>query len=338
MNEDRAVLDPQLASLVEGLPDDFKRFARLYDAEIRPALQAREEDRRRATSTARQATLGGLVVGGVGVLAGLAVFNQPIVAIVSGLVGAAAIAIGRSPLGKLKQQAKGLFVAPIAERFQIDFMQEPGFVETARHLRDIGLLPRFDRSRFEDRMVGQRKGIDFEFFEAHLKQRRTETRNGRTHTKYVTVFKGQCLRFSFHKRFYGKTLVTRDAGIFNRLGSWTKGWSGMERASLEDPTFEKAFEVYTTDQVEARFILTPDLMQRLVDLEQVFKGKSLRCGFVGEEMLVAVEGDNLFEPGSMFAPMDDPKRVRGILDDFAVVFTLIESVTQARETEAAERG
>lgn len=331
---DRAVLDPELAELVDGLPEDFQRFAGTYEAEIRPALQAREGERMAAARTARQATWGGLLVGGGGIAAGLAVFNEPIVAVVSGLVGGAAVAVGRAPLGRLKREAKGLFVRPIADSFGIDFEADPGFVDTARQLREAGLLPRFDRSAFEDRMIGQRKGIDFEFFEAHLKQRRTETRNGRTHTKYVTVFKGQCLRFNFHKRFFGQTLVTRDAGIFNRFG----GRAGMDRAILEDPAFEKAFEVYTTDQVEARFILTPDLMQRLVDLEQVFRGRKLRCAFAGEEMLVAVEGENLFEPGSLFTPMDDPGRVRRVLDDFAVVFTLIESVTRARDREAAARG
>ncbi|MEM7768801.1 MAG: hypothetical protein AAF253_15205 [Pseudomonadota bacterium] len=204
---DRAVLDPDLAKLVEGLPDDFRGFARTYEAEIRPALQAREGERARAARTARQATLGGLVVGGGGIASGLAVFDEPIVAVVSGLVGAAAVALGRAPLGRLKREAKGLFVTPIAERFAIEFVEDPGYVDTTDQLRRSGLLPRFDRSAFEDRMVGQRNGIDFEFYEAHLKQRRTETRNGRTHTKYVTVFDGQCLRFNFHTRFIGETLV-----------------------------------------------------------------------------------------------------------------------------------
>lgn len=320
--------------LVAGLPADFERFAITYEREIRPALQVREGEREAAARTARQATWGGGLVGVAGVASGFVVFNEPIVSIVSGLVAAGAIAIGRHPMGKLKRQSKALFVEPIARSFDLDFIADPGFVDTAGTLRAAGLIPRFDRSAFEDRLVGQRHGIDFEFFEAHLKQRRTETRNGRTHTKYVTVFRGQCLRFNFHKRFFGETLVTRDAGIFNRFG----GRRGMDRAILEDPTFEKAFEVYTTDQVEARFILTPDLMQRLVDLEKVFKGKKLRCAFAGDEMLVAVEGEDLFEPGDLFRPMDDPARVRGVLEDFAVVFTLMESVTTARDAEETERG
>ena len=112
----------------------------------------------------------------------------------------------------------------------------------------------------------------------------------------------------------------------------------MQRTTLEDPEFEKAFEVYTTDQVEARFLLTPDMMQTLVDLERTFHGKKLRCAFSGQEMFVEVEGGNLFEPGTMFKPLDNPERVRDLLMDFAAVFNLIEKVSARRQAEDEARG
>jgi len=47
-------------------------------------------------------------------------------------------------------------------------------------------------------------------------------------------------------------------------------------------------------------------------------------------MFVAVEGGDLFEPGSMFTPFDNPERIRELLDDFAVVFNLIDTVSRSR--------
>jgi hypothetical protein len=149
----------------------------------------------------------------------------------------------------------------------------------------------------------------------------------------VTVFKGQCLRFHFDKTFYGKTLVTRDAGFFNRFG----GGNGMQRASLEDPEFEKIFEVYTTDQVESRYLLTPDLMQELVDLEKTFHGGKLKCCFFGGELFITLQGGNLFEPGSMFTPLDSPDRLRELLEDFAAVFHIID-VTNANRRRRNGQG
>ncbi len=326
--------DPRLISALQGLPPDLGDFADVYERKIRPQLLAREDERIRAADTARRALWGGAALGIAGALGGFFGLGLPIVGILGIGAGFAVIAMGRVPLGRLQAQSKGLLVRPVAEKLGLEFDEAPGErADLSEHHR-LGLLPAHDRSRFEDRLSGARRGVDFEFFEAELTRRKTETRNGRTSTRYVTVFEGQCLRFDFHKRFFGETLVTRDAGFFNRFG----GKRGMDRASLEDPEFEKAFEVYTTDQVEARFLLTPDMMAKLLELERAFQGKGVRCAFSGEQMLVALEGDNLFETGSLFTPLDDPARLRTILEDFSAIFALIDTVSARRDEEAASRG
>jgi len=315
-------IDPLVLQAMHGLPYDFADFPRLYQQELLPTLLSREEERQLAAREATRWTWIGSTVGIVG--AGLAILaaRVPQLAIVAGVIGFAVVGAGRSRLRKFSQEAKTLLVQPVAQQFDLAFTELPGPQPTINDLHANGLVPGWDRSDYEDRITGVRRGVEFEFFEAHLEDKRT-TRDsqGRTRTRWVTVFQGQCLRFKFHKRFLGRTLVTRDAGIFNRFG----GQRGMDRVRLESPQFEKAFEVYGTDQVEARYLLTPDLMQRLVDLEKTFRGGRLRCAFVDGEMLLAVEGGDLFEPGSMFTPLDNPERVRELLDDFAAIFNLIDS-------------
>lgn len=325
--------DPVLAAALEGLPGELAGFARTYETKIRPELLEREAERVKAADTARKATWGGGALALATGLGGVFGLKIPLLGMLGVMAGFGVIAFGRRPLGRLQKDAKGLMVRPVAEELGLAFDDEPGALADLSDHRRLGLLPSYDRSRFEDRLSGQRNGIDFECFEAQLKRRKTETRNGRTTTRYVTVFKGQCLRFDFHKRFFGETLVTRDAGFFNRFG----GKQGMDRARLEDPRFEKAFEVYTSDQVEARYLLTPDMMSNLLEMERAFHGKKLRCAFSGEQMLVAVEGENLFEPGSLFDPLDDPARLRKILDDFSAVFGLIDTASAGRRREADER-
>jgi hypothetical protein len=82
--------------------------------------------------------------------------------------------------------------------------------------------------------------------------------------------------------------------------------------------------------VESRYLLTPDVMQKLVDLEQVFKGGKLKACFDGGEVLITVQGGNLFEPGSMFKPLDSADRVRELLEDFNAVFNIIDEITASR--------
>ena len=40
---------------------------------------------------------------------------------------------------------------------------------------------------------------------------------------------------------------------------------GRDVVKLEDPEFEKEFVVYAHDQVEARYVLSPSLMRRLLE-------------------------------------------------------------------------
>ena len=47
---------------------------------------------------------------------------------------------------------------------------------------------------------------------------------------------------------------------------------GLRKVGLEDPHFEKIFEVFGDDQVEARAILTPVFMEELVALETAYAG------------------------------------------------------------------
>ena len=140
----------------------------------------------------------------------------------------------------------------------MSYALNPGQPQDIHTFRSLGLVPGWDRAKYEDRLTGSRNETPFEFFEAHLEEKRTTTDSkGRTRTTWVTVFRGQCLVVKFHKQFNGVTKVYRDMGMLNwfaKLGQMGKG----EKVKLEDVVFEKSFEVFSTDQVEARFILTPD--------------------------------------------------------------------------------
>jgi hypothetical protein len=309
------------------LPPEFAGFDRIYEQEIRPTLIAREADRVAAARKAVQSRLvaGGVAVAGIGL--GLAVFKLPLVAFLAAFAAFGIVIWGNQGISRLAGEAKTLIVEPIARQLNLAFTASPGTCESIYRHKEVGVVPSWDRSKYEDLVIGKRGAVDFELFEAHLEEKRTTTDSkGRTQTTWVTVFQGQCLRLDFHKTFYGRTLVTRDMGFFNRFG----GGKGMQRALLEDPRFEKIFEVYTTDQVEGRYLLTPDLMQKLVDLEEVFRGGKLKAAFDGGEMLITVQGGNLFEPGSMFKPLDSADRVQELLKDFAAVFGLIDAVTAGR--------
>lgn len=329
---------------MEGLPQDFGFFAEDFRTNLQPKLAAREADRVAAVARQRNFTIIGVVLGIVAMIAlGMLVmgdsdFDGYVFGGVLGLIIAGGMfAWGSMALGKLAKETKLMLIEPVSGEFGMAYELAPGQPQDMYTFRSLGLVPGWDRAKYEDRLTGARNDTPFEFFEAHLEEKRTTTDSkGRTRTTWVTVFRGQCLQVKFHKEFKGVTKVYRDMGMLNffaKLGQLGKG----QKVSLEDPIFEKAFEVYSTDQIEARFILTPDFMERLLGLERTFKGKQVRCAFAGGEMYLCCEGKNLLEAGSMYRKMDDLGRVREILQDFAAIFLLIDAMSQ-RLTPDALRG
>ena len=303
---------------------DDASFQRLYAERIEPCFVGNETDRIAAVATfKRRLSIGAPII--VAIVIGLWFgTHEPGLAFAAAIFGGFILSfVAYSPLGKVGLKVKGDYCTAIAQAMDASFAMS-GFAPPAlERLKALRLLPSYARSTFEDLFHGAYKDAAYDLYEGHLEQRTTDSK-GRTH--YNTVFRGQLIRMAFPRKFLGVTIIRRDASVFNVFG----GGEGLKKVGLEDPVFEKAFEVWGTDQVEARYLLHPVLMQRLLDLETSFKGKSLRCAFEGGDFLVAIEGGNLFEPGDLFKSFNDPSRARRIVDEIANVVRVMDQALGAQ--------
>lgn len=312
---------------------DEAGFDRLYTERIEPWLRENEANRLKALADFQR---GALIAGAIGVGLGALVLLfwgafWPAL-IVAGMVGVFGLAFAYSPLSALADRLKARMLDTLAGALGVAFSSANFDPPAFARLRHLNLVPSFDRSKFEDLFHGQRLGCAFDLYEANLEDERRDKDGDRS---YVTVFRGQLIRLSFPKEFLGVTIVRRDAGMFNALRTIGNDY---ERVGLGDSRFEKTFEVYSTDQVEARYLVHPVFMERLLALEQAFKGKSVRCAFEKGDLLVAVEGGNKFEIGSMFEPLATPERARRVVDDIAQVLRLIDAVLTAEQAPLTARG
>ena len=319
-----------LEQAMAGLPPDFAFFAERFRTQIQPGLVGREVTRLAAVKKRGEFGVYGLLAGLAIAAVGLILFHHPFGVALGAMAGLGLYSWGSRELGQLRRETKAMLIEPVVREFGMTYEATPAAPADIMRFRELSLVPSWDRANFEDKLSGQRQNAPFEFFEAHLEDERRSA-NSRSNREWVTVFRGQCLVARFPKPFNGVTKVERDHGAMN---VFTQMGQGMPKVKLEDPVFEKAFEVYSTDQIEARYILTPDFMERLLKLEQTFEGKQLRCAFQGGEMLLCVEGKYLFEPGSMYLRMDDLSRVQDMLHDFAAVFLLIDAMVAQRTPEA----
>ena len=228
----------------------------------------------------------------------------------------------------VKRDVKAHLVGKVCEFFGLSFVANPtGF--PLDWFRELMLVPGYDRSRVEDNIAGSHEGVKLDFAEAHLKERRTGTGSkGRTEKDYVTVFRGLLCVFQFPKQFRGRTVVAREAGF---LGKWFQAW-GMpgERVRLEDPRFEDAFEVYGSDPAEARQLLTPTFMERILELDQRFGGKAVQLAFDADRLLVSIrQSGDRFEGGSIFTPVTSPERITRLLAEVALIYGIIDTLPAA---------
>lgn len=157
---------------------------------------------------------------------------------------------------------------------------------------------RIDRFRGNDLVRGTIDGIALEFSDVHAEQRHRDAK-GREH--WSTLFRGLFIVADFNKHLKGRTTVLPDVAE-NLFGSviggilQSRNFTKDDLVKLDDPAFEKAFVVYGTDQIEARYILTHSMMERLLGLKRETKS-DIFVSFHGEKIMLAVDyKKDLFEP------------------------------------------
>jgi len=186
-----------------------------------------------------------------------------------------------------------------------------------------------DRYRGDDLVTGKRGSTDMKFSEVHAEYKTTTTDSkGRTQTHWHTIFKGLLFSADFNKHFHVSTYVLTDRAekLFGSFGTKFQKFSGHgDLVKLEDPEFEKSFVVYSSDQTEARYILSTSLMKRILDYKIKSK-KNIQLSFVSSRLFVAVPyGKDLFEP-KLFGEITDFESVEEYYNDLKLVLELIEGL------------
>jgi hypothetical protein len=179
--------------------------------------------------------------------------------------------------------------------------------ENAYNYSDL-FRTRYDRYKGDDFVSGIIEKTDFECSELHTEYKEvTYDSKGNRHESWVTIFKGLFFHADFNKEFHGKTYVSPDVAerLLGKFGQSLQKISGPgELVKLEDVDFEKEFVVHSTDQVEARYILTPAIMEAMLRIRRL-NNQGVHFSFVGSRVFCALSiRKDLFEPKIFKAGID----------------------------------
>lgn len=309
--------------------------------ELEPILRELEQQRTQQVNQFAQTTLWSVVIGGVvSFLLMLAQFGVWSL-VPLGIALTVIIVVYASKANQWRSDFKRRVMSRLVQHYNPNLSYHPER-HISRNEYDLSMLfhnaPDPDRFDGEDLIEGKIDKTDIRLSELHTQYRQeTYDSKGRREERWVTIFRGLFISADFHKHFQGVTLVLPDTeqSWLGGFGQWLQSLSAKlgnqpgELVKMEDPDFERLFKVFSTDQIEARYILTPSLIRRIVE----FRNKAnspVRLSFIASRVFVAIPTThNHFEPPSLFAPANkllDPAVIAQYFEELRFAAAVVDEL------------
>ena len=170
--------------------------------------------------------------------------------------------------------------------------------------QDFG-FPKYDCTGFcGDYVRGVLRGVPMEFCEFELQEKHvTEDKDGDTDVSYETVFYGVIVVCRHN-------LALSDAVMATQFKTYENAYNADSEA------FYNAFSVRCTSEQDAKLALTPDYMQKLLELSAE-RGKRFAIRFLQDGTLLLVIKDmNLFEMGKSENTVQLVEKLEKEMEDF----------------------
>ena len=308
----------------------LEELTELYESQLKPQLMSMEQLRKSIFIRFTLSILG--ILAAIFVAAALSRGNTPIViTAIAAIITCIVVIVKASKMAKqYRTKFKQNVVGEIVKQIDPEWNYEPNYYMSQDDYLASGLfLEHADRYRGDDMVYGVVDKTDFRMSELHTEYKTvTHDKDGKRKETWHTIFKGLFAHADFNKELKARTFVLPDTAerLFGKWGQkLQKGDVRGDLVKLENPEFEKLFVVYGSDQIEARYILTPGMMEAMVDIRKRYN-RDMYFSFIGSRVYVAVSfSKDLFEPRIMRSGVrfDDVKQM---YQQFSLVTAIINEM------------
>ena len=243
-------------------------------SKIAAELSELENERVNLVAAVKRATLIALAVG-VCVGAAAAYFLDAIFGVTLGAISYAATTglLTASKRREFRANFKRQIIENIVKKHGLSYDKDRGLgLDDFFTIYDC----RVDEWHSEDLVEGDIGGVSVKFSDFYA-AKKVKKKNG---TETVVQFQGVLFKADFNKKLSSITQIahvnSRNLAIYG------------QKANMDDVRFEDIFDVYTTDQIGARYVLTPALMERFREICERF-GCPVNAVFKDNEIFIAVE-------------------------------------------------
>jgi hypothetical protein len=319
---------PEHSSIATNDAPFDQAFAAYHEAEIRPILQTLEEHRLAAIpERERRRLLGIAIILTVGIIlfaltVGWNTFGTsafPFYVFIGALY--AVFTWANAPGKSYANEEKSMLIPRIIDFFG-DFSYVPEGGVPAENVMKTGIIPLGYEKRLQmtDVITGTRKNVRMCFCHVY-----SDTGSGKQHR---VLFNGQLILAEMpRRRFQGTTILrTRQQGAISNGGRYP-GEAALQQVELEDPALSSHFDILSSDQVEARYLLTPDVMERLDTIVQQDETRRLQCSFIDSTLCISIDAaPNMFVPSGLDRSAYDTHDIEGFLERTSLAIALVDAL------------
>ena len=99
----------------------------------------------------------------------------------------------------------------------------------------------------------------------------------------------------------------------------------LHYTELEDVKFNKKFDVFTDNDLESRYLLTPSFMEKLKNISLTFNTNKLSCAFFKSYLVIAIPSvQDLFSIGALHISIEDKQQYLKMYDEIISIIKLID--------------
>jgi hypothetical protein len=247
---------------------------------------------------------------------------------------------------QLKSGYKGIVVRRIVASLGRGLAYKPTSSLTVQHFTSMDLFNESASTwNSEDEVSGRKNNVTYALHEVRAGRRDNSSRARLGLTSSLVLFaalkatkqdqriffRGLIVKLDFNKNFAGHTVVIPDTegqilgGLFGESESRRK----KSIVRMENVDFEKMFSVYSTDDQEARYLITPKLMELVMEAQGLL-GAQLRLCFKENSLFVTVPQDKDRFEVNMFGGAVTLETAVG---DLVEVVNLAEKLVDALDLE-----
>ena len=226
-------------------------------------------------------------------------------------------------VSRLRAEMKGLYKdafvrEPLVNNFQ-NVVYEPNNGFSSENVKSFGICLMGNSFWSEDYIRATYAGINFEVAEVRL----VDVDKSSDSSRSETYFEGRMMVFDFPNK------LVNTVSVFSRKFKHrplSRNEEKQYRVELEDMQFNNVFDVFSLVQLDAFYLITPHMMERL----QVLAGKyeSIAMNVIGNRVILAFNepGKNVFDQNIDVGKLDidqEMTKVQGEIDDIKMFISMI---------------